>query len=164
MNACNTADFASRSYEMPSWKGTVGNIAAILLAIPFLVAGIYHAIDPFGVQRLFEEILVWPQISLPLVLMVSVGDMFAGSLLLVPRYRRWGGWLAAGLLAIYIAYFGYHYRQLVGVECSCFPIHKTGHGSASHLPSLVTAQCCSLACWWRFGPLRDRCKASAPRQ
>src|SRR5579864_567851 len=121
MNASNTADFTDRSFEMSSWKGTVGNIAAVLLAIPFLVAGIYHALDPYGVQRLFEEILVWHQISLPLVLAVSVGDMFAGALLLVPRYRRAGAWFTAALLVIYMSYFAYHYNQLVGVECSCFP-------------------------------------------
>lgn len=128
MNASNTADFSARSLEMASWKSAVGNIAAILVAIPFLVAGIYHALDPFGVQRLFEEVLVWPQISLPLVLAVSVGDMFAGGLLLVPRYRRIGAWFAAALLTIYMSYFAYHYNQLVGVECSCFPWVKRAIG------------------------------------
>jgi hypothetical protein len=128
MNASNTADFPSRSLEMASWKTAVGNVAAILVAIPFLVAGIYHALDPFGVRRLFEEILVWPQISLALVLAVSVGDMFAGGLLLVPRYRRIGAWLAAALLIIYMSYFAYHYNQLVGVECSCFPWVKRAIG------------------------------------
>jgi hypothetical protein len=42
-------------------------------------------------------------------------------LLLFPAWRRWGAWLSGGLLAVFMAYIGYHYRALTGEECSCFP-------------------------------------------
>ncbi|HYL97099.1 MAG TPA: MauE/DoxX family redox-associated membrane protein, partial [Terriglobales bacterium] len=45
----------------------------------------------------------------------------AGVLILVPRFRRWGAWLAGALLVVFVVYFGIHYTALSGQECSCFP-------------------------------------------
>ncbi len=124
MSASNAAEFPIRTLDVPAWKGVVSSVAAMIVALLFLAAGVYHALDPFGMQRLFEEILVSPQVSLPLVLAVSVGDLFAGTMILIPRLRRWGAWLASALLVIYIFYFAYNYSALVGKECSCFPMVK----------------------------------------
>ena len=124
MSSSNAVDFRVQSLEMPAWKGLVSNVAAGIVGLLFLAAGIFHTLDPFGMQRLFEEILVWPSISLALVLAVSVGDTFAGALILLPKFRRWGGLLASALLVIYMIYFAINYSALVGKECSCFPLVK----------------------------------------
>jgi len=160
MNPSSAADFPSRSLDLAPHQSVVSHIAAVLVAIPFLTAGIYHALDPFGVQRLFEEILVWPSISLPLVLAVSVGDMFAGSLILVPRFRRWGAWLASTLLVVYMAYFALHYSQLRGTECSCFPWVKRTVGPAFFAGDGAMLLLAIVAGWWSRPPFSVRSAAA----
>src|SRR5579862_523079 len=124
MNASTAADFPGRALEMPHWKTIASHIAAALIALIFLVSGVWKITDPYGVQRLMEEFLVPAQFSLPLTLALAVGETFGGVLILVPRFRRWGAWILSLLLVAFMVYIGIHYSQLVGKDCSCFPIVK----------------------------------------
>jgi hypothetical protein len=50
-----------------------------------------------------------------------VAETTAGTLILVPRFRRWGALLAGVLLLAFMAYIGWNYKALIGRDCSCFP-------------------------------------------
>ncbi len=97
------------------------HVAAAFVAILFIGAGIYKAVDPFHWSRLLEELLFPPQYSLPFTLLLSVGEIFGGVLILTPRFRRWGAALTALMLVGFMGYIGIHYYQLIGKDCSCFP-------------------------------------------
>ena len=43
---------------MPQWKTAASNVAAAFVAILFIGAGLYKAIDPFHWSRLLEETAV----------------------------------------------------------------------------------------------------------
>jgi uncharacterized membrane protein YphA (DoxX/SURF4 family) len=120
----STADLAHPSIEIPAWKTVAGHVAAAAVAFLFLSSGIWKISDPFGWARMVEEFLVPAQFSLPLTLLLGVGETLAGALVLVPRFRRWGAALAALLLTVFMIYVGIHYSQLVGKDCSCFPLVK----------------------------------------
>lgn len=121
MDASTTAGSLSHPLEMPSWKSVAGHLAAALVALLFLAAGIYKAVDPYRISRMFEELLVPYQFSLALVLGLSVAETFGGALILIPRFRRWGAAITSVLLVIFMIYIGMHYSQLLGKDCSCFP-------------------------------------------
>jgi uncharacterized membrane protein YphA (DoxX/SURF4 family) len=121
------------SMSQPSrrlWQARVSLVFAILLGILFIAAGLWKLTDPIGWSAKMLQIKVPAGLTLPGALAVGVGDLLAGVLLFVPRFRRWGGWLAAGLLVIYMAYFGVNYHTLRGEECSCFPWLKRTVGPA----------------------------------
>jgi len=67
------------------------------------------------------ESLVPSALSLPAAVAVTVFEMFAAILLVVPKYRRWGAWIAGGMLAVFMLYVGVQYNRLLGQDCSCFP-------------------------------------------
>src|SRR5712691_2086672 len=121
MSASSTAHPLSNTFEMPAWKSTVSHVAAAAVAILFLSAGIWKASDPFTWSRLFEQLLVPYQISLPATLLLSVAEILTGVLIIIPRFRRLGAWLGAGLLLVFMIYVGVNYPKLVGKDCSCFP-------------------------------------------
>lgn len=109
---------------MANWKNAAGHVAAALVALIFLSSGIWKMTDPFGWARLMEELLVPVKFSLPLALFLAVAETTGGVLILVPRFRRWGAYLICGLLAVFMIYIGTHYSQLVGKDCTCFPLVK----------------------------------------
>jgi uncharacterized membrane protein YphA (DoxX/SURF4 family) len=106
---------------IPHWKSAASNVAAAFVAILFIGAGMYKAVDPFHWSRLLEELLFPPAYSLPFTLLLSVGEMFSGALILMPRFRRWGAALTGVMLVGFMGYIGIHYYQLIGKDCSCFP-------------------------------------------
>src|SRR5580700_11202832 len=121
MSASTAANPLNPSITMPPWKIAVSHVAAAFVAILFIGAGIYKAVDPFHWSRLLEELLFPPQYSLPFTLLLSVGEIFGGVLILMPRFRRWGAALTGVMLIGFMAYIGIHYYQLIGKDCSCFP-------------------------------------------
>jgi hypothetical protein len=121
MSASTAANPLNPSITMPAWKAVASNVAAAFVAILFVGAGMYKAIDPFHWSRLLEELLFPPRYSLPFTLLLSVGEMFGGVLILMPRYRRWGAALTGVMLVGFMGYIGIHYYQLIGKDCSCFP-------------------------------------------
>lgn len=111
----------SPSVAMPAWKSVVSHVSAVFVAILFIGAGLYKAIDPFHWSRLLEELLFPPAYSLPFTVLLSVGEVFGGAMILIPRYRRIGAAITTLMLIGFMGYIGIHYTQLIGKDCSCFP-------------------------------------------
>jgi len=128
MEASTTAGPLSQSIEIPSWKNIAGFVAALFVAILFIAAGAYKAVDPYRIARMIEELLFPAQYSLPFTLLLSVGEMFGGVLILMPRFRRWGAAITSFLLLSFMVYIGSHYHALLGKDCSCFPWIKRSVG------------------------------------
>lgn len=106
---------------MASWKNIASHVAAVLVALIFLGAGIGKIVVPYMVQTLFEQLLVPAWGSLPLVILLGITETTFGFLVLMPKYRRWGAIGIAALLVIFMGYVGIRYNELVGRDCSCFP-------------------------------------------
>ena len=68
--------------------------------------------------------------SLSIVTAVVLGilETFAGMLLLIPRFRRWGSWIGTALLGAFMIFIAIHYSELRGADCSCFPWIKRAVG------------------------------------
>lgn len=49
---------------------------------------------------------------------VPAFETLTGILLLIPRYRRWGAWLAAVMLIAFMVYIGVLYDRLLGDDCN----------------------------------------------
>jgi uncharacterized membrane protein YphA (DoxX/SURF4 family) len=130
MDASSMADLPGQTLEMPPWKSVVNHVAALVVAILFISAGVWKITNPFPVSRMLEQLLVPYQLSIPLTLCLAVSETFAGVLVLVPRFRRWGAWIAAALLLAFMVYVGINYTSLIGRDCSCFPWVKRAIGPA----------------------------------
>ena len=133
---------------MPAWKGLVGHVAAFFVAALFLVAGVWKAIDPYRFARLAEDLLVPYQLSLALALALAVAETTAGVLILVPRFRRWGAWLASALLLVFMIYVGVRYSDLIGRDCSCFPWVKRTVGPGFFMGDAGFLLAALVAGWW----------------
>jgi uncharacterized membrane protein YphA (DoxX/SURF4 family) len=121
MSASNTAVLQDQSFEMPMWKTVVSHIAAVAVAIIFLGAGLGKIFLPYQVQQMFEQLKVPSWGSLPLIVALGIIETAAGLLVLIPKCRRIGAWMIAGLLVVFMGYIGFNYQALVGQDCSCFP-------------------------------------------
>jgi uncharacterized membrane protein YphA (DoxX/SURF4 family) len=104
-----------------AWKKYVSATAAILMAIPWLVAGIYKLTSISQWQLMLTQILVPVPLSLAGTMAVIMGDLTAGVLLIRPSWRRLGGILSSVMLIIFMGYFAINYETLQGADCSCFP-------------------------------------------
>lgn len=153
------AELPSRTLEMPPSKSVVSHIAAFAVAVLFVSAGVWKITDPFGVQRMLEQLLVPYQLSLPLTLGLAVVETFAGVLVLVPRFRRWGAWLAGALLLAFMIYIGFNYSSLLGKDCSCFPWVKRAIGPAFFVEDAAMLAAALLAGWWARPPQSKRSAA-----
>jgi uncharacterized membrane protein YphA (DoxX/SURF4 family) len=121
MGAGSSVSSFPSSFEIPAWKTTVNHVAAFLTAVLFVVVGVFKIVTPYEVSRMMENLKIPYQISLPFTLALGVVELFAGILVLVPRFRRWGGTIASLLLLSFMLYIGINYNALVGQDCSCFP-------------------------------------------
>ncbi len=110
-----------RTFEQPGWKNLLNWTAAILIAIVFLAAGLFHILDPFGAAVLMTNLKLPQAISIPFAIGLGTVETFTGLLFLIPRYRRWASYLGVVLLLAFMAYIGYFYNDLRGADCSCFP-------------------------------------------
>src|SRR5580658_4174439 len=107
--------------ELPGWKTALNWIAAFLLAILFLISGVWKITDVSGAAMRLVEARVPESLSLFAALAFGIAETVAGALILVPRFRRWGAILATLLLAAFLLYFALNYSALRGADCSCFP-------------------------------------------
>src|SRR5580658_249157 len=148
MNASPAASPLNPSMLMPPWKLVASNVAPAFVATLFIGAGMYKAVDPFHWSRLLEELLFPPQYSLPFTLLLSVGEMFGGVLILIPRFRRWGAALTGVMLVGFMTYIGIHYYQLIGKDCSCFPWVKRTVGPGFFEGDAAFLLAAILAGWW----------------
>src|SRR3954470_15322279 len=111
-----------------NWKRTAAAVAAILLAIIFLISGGWKVLQPFQTGELLEQAQVPAGLGTIGAAALGTVELFAAFLLLAPRYRRWGGLLGSALLIFFIGWIAFYYNKLVGHECSCFPIIKRSVG------------------------------------
>ncbi len=107
--------------EPSLWKTVLSWVAGILLALTFIWAGVGKITDPFGTAAGLSRTCTPADLSLPLAILLGIGETYAGVLILVPRFRRWGAWLGGFLLVVFMAYVGANYQALRGEECGCFP-------------------------------------------
>jgi len=121
MGASSSVSSFPSSFEIPAWKTTVNHIAAFLTAVIFIAAGATKIILPYEISRMMENLHVPYQISLPFTVGLGTVELFAGLMVLIPRFRRWGGSIATLLLLSFMIYIAINYNALVGQDCSCFP-------------------------------------------
>jgi uncharacterized membrane protein YphA (DoxX/SURF4 family) len=124
MGASTTAGPLSGSLEAPPWKSIVSHVAGFLIALIFISSGVWKISDPLVWSRFMEEFLLPVWITVPFTLALAITETLGGVLILVPRFRRWGAVISSLLLISFMAYIGLYYPQLVGKDCSCFPIVK----------------------------------------
>ena len=110
--------------ELSRWKTALGWVSAIVISLLFLVSGVWKISDVPGWAVRVSQFRIPASLSLPAALLFGIAETFAGVLILVPRFRRWGAWLAGALLVVFLAYFAFNYDALHGQECSCFPLVK----------------------------------------
>ena len=116
--------------RLPPWKSVLSVSSAVILALLFLVAGVWKITDPLGMATRMIQAKVPAQLAEAAAVTFGILETFAGLLLLVPRFRRWGAWLTGALLVAFMIHIGIHYEALRGAECSCFPWVKRAVGPA----------------------------------
>jgi uncharacterized membrane protein YphA (DoxX/SURF4 family) len=115
-------------FELPGWKSWLSGTAAALTALLFLAAGIWKITDAPGAAVRLAQMKVPQNLSLAAALLLGIAETFSAVLILVPRFRRWGSWLTAFLLVVFMIYVGANYTALHGAECQCFPWLKRAVG------------------------------------
>src|SRR3989442_75022 len=110
------------------WRNALQWTASIALAALWFAAGIWKLSDVTATQVRMTQALVPKSLSLAAALSLGTVETFAGLLLLIPAWRRWGAWISGVLLSVFMVYIGYHYRALTGAECNCFPWLKRAVG------------------------------------
>jgi uncharacterized membrane protein YphA (DoxX/SURF4 family) len=138
----------SAPLEWPAWKTWVSAISAVLLAILFIVSGVWKVTDPLAAAVRMAQAKVPNVLSLPTAVGFGIAEAFAGVLLLVPRFRRWGAWLTGLMLVAFLIYIGVLYNDLRGEDCNCFPWVKRAVGPAFFIGDLIMLAMAVLAGWW----------------
>ena len=116
--------------ELPSWKAWLSTGSAVLLAMAFIIAGVWKITDPLAASVRMVQAQVPPVLGLPAAIGFGIAETFTGVLLLVPRLRRWGAWLTALLLVafmVYIALF-YNVAERRGVQLLSLGSARRGTG------------------------------------
>ncbi len=114
--------------ELAGWKQWSATICAFALAVIFLGAGIWKLSDPLATTARMAQALIPTQLALATALLAGIFESWAGVLLIVPRWRRWGAWLTGLMLVAFMVYVGANYQALAGEDCSCFPWLKRAVG------------------------------------
>jgi uncharacterized membrane protein YphA (DoxX/SURF4 family) len=140
------------SLELPGWKTALCRVAAILLALLFLVSGLWKITDPQGAAVRMAQARVPESMSLAAALVFGIFETLGGVLLLVPRFRRWGSILTGLLLLAFLAYFAVNYNLLHGADCSCFPWVKRVVGPGFFLGDCLMLLLAVLAGVWSRPP------------
>ncbi len=134
--------------DPPAWKSLVNWTAAILIAIVFLVAGLWKVTDPSGAAVRLAQAKVPENLSLFTAITLGIAETFAGTMLLVPKFRRWGAWLTSALLIAFMGFIAIHYNELRGAECSCFPWVKRAVGPGFFVADTLMLVCAVMAGLW----------------
>ncbi len=116
--------------DLPGWKSALSGVSAVLLAILFFASGCWKLTEPFQWSQALTEFLVPSQFALAFTLALGIGETLAATLIVVPRFRRWGSWLIGLMLMAFMLYIAINYSHLAGKECSCFPLVKRTIGPA----------------------------------
>ena len=110
-----------RPLELPGWKTALNWTASVVLAVLFVVSGLWKITDSQGWAVRVAQAHIPQALSLPAAILVGIAETVGGVLILVPRLRRWGALLIGFLLVVFVAYFAINYNVLRGEDCSCFP-------------------------------------------
>lgn len=137
-----------QSLELPAWKTRLSWVAAVLLAVLFLVSGIWKITDAQAWAMRITELRVPESLSLAAALVFGITETVGAVFILVPRFRRWGALILSLLLLAFIAYFAVNYTALRGADCSCFPWMKRVVGPGFFLGDLVMLGLAVLAGLW----------------
>ncbi len=136
------------AWELSGWKTVAGAAAAFILCVWFVISGAGKIADPFMTAQNMIAKGVPAVISMPFSLGLSIGEMFAGVLIIVPRYRRLGAWIMVVLLVIFMAYFGFNYAKFKGQDCSCLPLLKEEVGPLFFVRDTALLLLAIAAGWW----------------
>lgn len=145
----------------PAWKSAVGWTAAVLMAVLWLVAGVWKLTDLSGFQVKMTQLLVPVGLSMPATLALVVSELTAGIMLLVPAWRRIGGYFSVLLLLVFMGYVAYNYEPLRGADCSCFPWIERAVGPAFFWSDGAMVALALAAAWFSRPPARMRQAAYA---
>src|SRR5690349_21875571 len=121
-------DSGIASLELSGWKTVASWIGAVATAVLFLASGLWKITDAPGAAVRMAQARIPEFLSLPAAICFGIAETFGAVLILVPRFRRWGAWTCAILLAGFLAYVGFQYGALRGEECNCFPWIKRAVG------------------------------------
>lgn len=143
-----TPDASAEGWSLSGWKGWAGHACAILIGFLFIVSGLWKAIDPLGWTARIEQFKVPYSLSLPFTIALAIGETWAGLMLFVPRFRRWGAILAGILLLGFMGYMGVHYTEFKNMDCSCFPMLKRAIGPEFFIGDVAMLVLAGLAGWW----------------
>jgi len=112
---------APASAPEAGWRFWASWICAILSAVIFLVSGLWKLTDPLATEQRMVQMLFPAQVALVVAIGTGLMEAWAGLLILVPRWRRWGAALCSLLLVAFMVYMAVNYTRLTGEDCSCFP-------------------------------------------
>lgn len=142
----------SPTLEQAAWKQWCGALCAWISAAIFLVAGFWKLSDPLATSARMAQALIPAQLALATALLAGVTEAFAGVLILVPRWRRWGAWLCGVMLVAFMIYIGVNYTRLVGEDCSCFPWLKRAVGPGFFISDALMLVAAAIAGIWARPP------------
>jgi uncharacterized membrane protein YphA (DoxX/SURF4 family) len=139
---------AITSLELPGWKTSLNWISAILTSLIFIVSGLWKITDPVGVATRLAHFKIPENLSLAAALSLGIAETVTAVYVLVPRFRKWGSWMASGLLVAFMIYVAINYNALHGAECSCFPWIKRVVGPGFFVVDAVMLLFAVLAGLW----------------
>ncbi|MGH9720178.1 MAG: DoxX family protein [Bryobacteraceae bacterium] len=135
-------------FDLPRWKSVAGWVAAVLTCVLFLVAGLWKITDPEGAAVRLAQAKVPQDLSLIAAIGLGIVETFAAVLILVPRFRRWGSYLASAMLIAFMIYIGIYYDVLRGEECQCFPWIKRAVGPGFFIGDAIMLLFAVIAGLW----------------
>jgi len=138
--------------ELPGWKTALNWLSAFLLAVLFLVSGLWKVTDAQGAAVRMAQARIPESLSLAAAVFLGIVETSAGVLVLIPRFRRWGAALTGLLLVAFLVYIGLNYNALRGAECSCFPWVKRAVGPGFFVGDGLMLLMAVLAWLWSRQP------------
>ena len=106
---------------MPGWKNGLSWLSAILVCGVFIASGLWKINDVQSTAVRMVQAKVPGAFGLPAAFFFGIVETVGAVMILVPRLRRWGSILLAGLLLAFLGYFAINYNTLRGADCSCIP-------------------------------------------
>lgn len=136
------------AFDVPAWKSILSITCAVVLGLLFIVSGVWKITDPLGWAARLTQFRFPGELAQAGAILVGMAETFAGVLLFVPRFRRWGAYLTAALLVVFMIYVGANYSALQGEECSCFPWVKRAVGPGFFIGDAVMLAMAVAAGMW----------------
>lgn len=133
---------------LSSGKRNAALVAALIMALVFLVSGGWKVLSPFQTGELLEQAQVPSGLGVLGAASLGTLEVFTALLLLMPAFRRWGGLLGSALLVFFIGWIARYYHVLAGQECSCFPLIRRTVGPGFFISDAVMLALCVVAFAW----------------